>query len=238
MDSFDKFLKFGSMDDENIEETENSIESATSYSFGSAFKNNTANVSGEYHGNDDFDHMYNLSSTDFDPDDGMIVPDIKPKKKPNEKPCIVVIDDDFSTLDLMKIYLQRDYIIKDFSNPKDAIFYMNTHLPDLIFLDCFMTTIPTKQILSIIRSYAELKEVPIYYTADESEESAVRNKLTEDISGIITRPIARGKLQEILDTVFKDTSSDADSDTGDADGLQSLNDSGNEIITKSVFGEE
>ena len=237
MDSFDKFLKFGSMDDENIEETEISMESATSYSFGSAFRNNAANAGSELRGNDDFDHMYNLNASDFDPDDGMIVPDIKPQKRPDEKPCVVVIDDDFSTLDLMKIYLQRDYVIKDFSNPKDAIFYMNTHLPDLIFLDCFMTTIPTKQILSIIRSYAELKDVPIYYTADESEESAVRNKLTEDISGIITRPIARGKLQEILDIVFKDTESDAEGDEDNAGGSQSLNASGNDTVIKSIFDE-
>ena len=51
--------------------------------------------------------------------DSMVSPDIKPKKSSSGRHNIVVIDDDFSTLDLMKIYLQRDFDVEVFDNPKN-----------------------------------------------------------------------------------------------------------------------
>ncbi len=119
-----------------------------------------------------------------------------------EKPLVVVIDDDFTVLDIMKIYLARDYTYVGFTNPKDAIFYMNENIPSLVLLDSYMSMISTKKLVPIIRSYEYMKEVPIYYICEESEKAAVKKKLSDDISGIITRPVARGDLQKVLDKVF------------------------------------
>ncbi len=119
-----------------------------------------------------------------------------------EKPLVVVIDDDFTVLDIMKIYLAREYTYMGFTNPKDAIFYMNANVPSLVFLDSYMSMISTKKLLPIIKSYEYMKNVPIYYICEESEKAAVKKKLSDDIQGIITRPVARGDLQKILDSVF------------------------------------
>ena len=79
-------------------------------------------------------------------DDDMIYPDIKPKRAVGERRKVVVIDDDFSTLDLLKIYLQRDYDVEIFDNPKNAIFYLNGVVPDLIFIDCYLNVMSTKRV--------------------------------------------------------------------------------------------
>ena len=81
--------------------------------------------------------------------DNMLVPDVKPKPSTTGRKNIVVIDDDFSTLDLMKIYLQRDYDVEVFDNPKNAIFYLNGTVPDLIFLDCYLNVMSTKFLRSL-----------------------------------------------------------------------------------------
>ncbi len=135
----------------------------------------------------------------FDADDGLKTPEIGPAKDIMGKPVVVVIDDDYPTLDIMKIYLSRDYECAAFSDPKEAIFYMNTHLPDIIFLDCYMTVMTTKKIISIIRSYKEMADVPIYYMVYREEEDVFASRELPGIEGIITRPIARGDLQKILD---------------------------------------
>ena len=136
-------------------------------------------------------------------DDGFKVPVIKPKKVDRDKPLIIVIDDDFSTLDLMKIYLQRNYEYLPFDNPKNAIFYLNGNVPDLIFIDCYLYTIKTKKMLEIIRTYAELKNVPIVYIAEPSEMALMHNRMKDDgVSGCISRPVKRGELQAILDEVL------------------------------------
>ena len=135
----------------------------------------------------------------FSVDDGLETPDIKPVRSESGKPTIVVIDDDYSTLDIMKIYLARDYECAVFSNPKEAIFYMNTHLPDIIFLDSYMTMMPVKKIMSIIRSYKEMASVPVYFMVYEEERIVFETKNDLGFEGLITRPIARGDLQKILD---------------------------------------
>lgn len=135
----------------------------------------------------------------FSTDDGLETPVIKPVRSESGKPTIVVIDDDYSVLDIMKIYLSRDYECAVFSDPREAIFYMNTHLPDIIFLDCYMTMMDTKKIISIVRSYKEMEKVPIYFMVYEEERYVFEHKKDTGAAGIITRPIARGDLQEILD---------------------------------------
>ncbi|MCR4922391.1 MAG: response regulator [Lachnospiraceae bacterium] len=134
--------------------------------------------------------------------DNRIIPKLNLNKY-EEKPLVVVIDDDFTVLDIMKIYLSRDYTYKGFTNAKDAVFYVNDNAPSLIFVDSYMTMLSTKKIISILRSYEYIKKVPIYYICDESERAALKKRLVMDeVDGIITRPVARGKLQEVLDEVF------------------------------------
>ncbi|MCR5106902.1 MAG: response regulator [Lachnospiraceae bacterium] len=134
--------------------------------------------------------------------DDRIVPDIKPAEY-TDKPLVVVIDDDFTVLDIMKIFLARGYTYKGFTNSKDAVFFLNNNVPSLILLDSFMPMISSKRIISIVRSSEYTKDVPIYYICEESEKAAVKKKLSDDVRGIITRPVARGRIQEVLDEVFK-----------------------------------
>ncbi|MBR4718790.1 MAG: response regulator [Lachnospiraceae bacterium] len=132
-------------------------------------------------------------------DDDLETPDIRPVRSENGRSIIVVIDDDYQTLDLMKIYLSRDYECAVFSDPKEAIFYMNTHLPDIIFLDCYMTVMSAKKIISIVRLYKEMANVPIYFMVYEEERGVFEHRKDLEVDGLITRPIARGELQKILD---------------------------------------
>ncbi len=144
--------------------------------------------------------------------DYMIYPDIKPRKRSDGRPVIVIIDDDFSTLDLMKIYLQRDYDVQTFDNPKNAIFFLNGTLPDMIFIDCYLETMATKKVLGIIRTYKELADTPIIYLAEPSEQSAIQSKLPEGVADIISRPVSRADLQRVLDDYIRD---DADESSDD-----------------------
>ena len=147
-----------------------------------------------------------LEQAFFDEVSDLKIPRTKPSKTKGASPQIVVIDDDFSTLDLMKIYLQRTYDFQPFDNAREAIFYLNKHVPDLIFLDCYVSIIPAKKMVEIIRSYKEYADVPIYLLAEADEIGAIEAKIEKqdfpDVQGILTRPVARGELQVVLDTVF------------------------------------
>ena len=145
--------------------------------------------------------------------DNMVIPDVKPKKSSTGRKSVVIIDDDFSTLDLMKIYLQRDYDVEIFDNPKNAIFFLNGTIPDLIFIDCYLNVMSTKKVLDIIKTYRELENTPIIYLAEPSEQAAIENKLPPGVLDIISRPGKRADLQRMLDTYIKDEEPEEDSDT-------------------------
>ncbi|MCR5406889.1 MAG: response regulator [Lachnospiraceae bacterium] len=139
------------------------------------------------------------ANEDFVLEEDLETPDIRPVRSESGKPTVVVIDDDYQTLDIMKIYLARDYECAVFSDPKEAIFYMNTHLPDIIFMDSYMTVMSAKKMISIIRLYKEMKNVPIYFMVYEEERDVFEHRKDTEVEGLITRPIARGELQKILD---------------------------------------
>ncbi len=145
-------------------------------------------------------------------EDNMLVPDIKPKKRESDRKHIIIIDDDFSTLDLMKIYLQRDYDVETFDNPKNAIFYLNNTAPDMIFIDCYLDIMSTKKVLEIIRTYKELAHTPIIYLAEPSEKAAIESKLPEGVLDIIPRPVTRADLQRMLDSYIKEEETEAESE--------------------------
>ncbi len=147
--------------------------------------------------------------------DHMVYPDVKPKKTVGERRKVVVIDDDFSTLDLLKIYLQRDYDVEIFDNPKNAIFYLNGVVPDLIFIDCYLNVMSTKKVLDIIRTYKELANVPIVYLAEPSEQAAIENKLPDGVLDIISRPVSRVDLQRMLDTYIQPEEEPAEPESSD-----------------------
>lgn len=153
-------------------------------------------------GDDSISINNGASARDYVIESDLVVPTIKRQKIEREKPVVVVIDDDFDMLDLLKIYLMRDYEYKPFSGPKEAIFYLNENVPDLIFIDCYIHSIKASRVVDIIHSYKEIADVPIYYICEEYERGAIERKLPEGVKGIIERPVARGKLQDILDVVF------------------------------------
>lgn len=142
--------------------------------------------------------------------DDLVYPTIKPQKTEDGMKTILVVDDDFATLDLMKIYLQREYTYVSFDNPKDAIFWLNTHVPDLIFLDCYLTMISTRRVIEIIKTYKELADIPIYYLSEPDELGAVSGKLPEGVLGVIPRPVGRGDLQGVLNYTFEAGSEESD----------------------------
>lgn len=197
------------MEDDIFSQLANLINEKPNYtsvqSFGAT--NSVAPEFGDASGNGSFGTFDEESMFAYD---DIVVPDIKPVKSVREKKLVIVIDDDFSTLDLMKIYLQRDYEYKSFDDPKNAIFFLNGNVPDLIFIDCYLNTMSSRKLVEIIRMYKELSKVPIIYIAEQAEMSAISNKLPTGVLDMLSRPVKRGDLQKILDTYIQDDSEDTE----------------------------
>lgn len=147
---------------------------------------------------------HRLHDQDYVIESDLVTPVVKAVRNKEEKPLIVVVDDDFETLDLMEIYLNRNYTYKGFSGPREAVFYMNQHVPEIIFLDCKIHTMKAATFIDIIRSGKGNEKVPFVLLGEEYEiKEFTKGLLPKGVIGTITKPVARGKLQEYIDGVVK-----------------------------------
>lgn len=160
----------------------------------SNYSNYTGDKWSSEYGNPDYDYVI---------ESDIVMPSIKPQRSEATTPLVLVIDDDFNTLDLMKIYFARGYEYVSFSGPREAIFFLNERIPDLIFLDCYIHTIKAARVVDIIHSYKELEDVPIIYLCEDYEYGAIYSKLPAGVKGLVKRPVSRKDIQSILDKYFK-----------------------------------
>lgn len=146
-------------------------------------------------GNDEHDYVI---------ESDLIMPKIKAVKSETEKPLIVVVDDDFETLDLLEIYLKRNYTYESFSGPREAVFFLNQHTPELILIDCKIHTMKALTFIDIIRTGAGNENVPFVLVGTEEELKSFDSELLPKcVIGTMKKPIARGQLQEYIDKVVK-----------------------------------
>ena len=144
-------------------------------------------------------HEYSNPDSDYVIESDLVVPNIKPVKDETQKPLIVVCDDDFETLDLMTIYLSRNYRYEGFSGPKEAIFFLNQNIPDLVLIDCKIHTMKPTTFMDIVRAGAG--NVPFVYIGTAEEMATIeKDFLPEYVIGFLEKPIPRGKLQLLIDT--------------------------------------
>lgn len=146
-------------------------------------------------GNDEHDYVI---------ESDLVMPKIKAVKSETEKPLIVVVDDDFETLDLLEIYLKRNYTYESFSGPREAVFFLNQHTPELILIDCKIHTMKALTFIDIIRTGAGNENVPFVLVGTEEELKSFDSELLpKSVIGTMKKPIARGQLQEYIDKVVK-----------------------------------
>lgn len=147
-----------------------------------------AKWSSEY-GNPDFDYVI---------ESDLVSPKVETVK--TEKKLIVVVDDDFETLDLLEIFLKRNYEYASFSGPREAIFYLNQHMPDLVLIDCKIHTMKAKTFVDIVRTGPGKDKIPFVFLGDQEEiNSLLYEELPKGVIGWLKRPVSRGELQGILD---------------------------------------
>lgn len=147
---------------------------------------------------------YGNSALDYVIESDLVTPDIHAVKDEDGKPLIVCVDDDFDTLDLLQIYLQRDYEYKAFSGPREAIFFLNQRVPTLVLVDCKIHTMRATTFMEIIRSGAGNENVKFVYTGTDEEFAEIDwDQVPGYVIGRIKRPVARGALQVVLDKISR-----------------------------------
>lgn len=106
------------------------------------------------------------------------------------KKSIVAVDDSGLILKLLEKLLGEDYAYSGFSKGMRALKYLkDACTPDLIILDIDMPEIDGYEMLDMIRTKDELKEVPVLFLTSNNDKEHVVKAIKAGANDYIVKPI-------------------------------------------------
>ncbi len=112
---------------------------------------------------------------------------------------IVVIDDDRQVLELVNGILQKEYTIKPFSDPKEALTALRKGArPDLIISDVMMPELTGFELHEAVRSIPNLISVPFLYLTALDDKTYFRKGMLQGADDYITKPFLAKDLRKAV----------------------------------------
>ncbi len=137
---------------------------------------------------------------------------------------IVVIDDDNKVLELVYGVLQKDYAIKPFSSPEEALEALKRGIkPDLIICDVMMPNMTGFEVHEAVRSITTLISVPFLYLTALDDKSYFRKGMLLGADDYITKPFLSKDLREAVSIRLSRAAEIQKDDTNKSLVIQSLN---------------
>jgi CheY-like chemotaxis protein/nitrogen-specific signal transduction histidine kinase len=116
--------------------------------------------------------------------------------KATRKSLILIVDDRFENIELLKNILSFDYEVKTVNNGKDAIKFTEEYLPDLILLDIMMPEMNGFEVCKKLKEIESTRPIPIIFiTAMNEMESKLEGF---KIGGVdyITKPFDQEEVMQ------------------------------------------
>lgn len=120
---------------------------------------------------------------------------------PAVKPKVLIVDDDASSRDLLKAYMEDlDLEIMESDNGKTAMDVMEETIPHLVLADLEMPGMNGFSLLERIKNNAESKSVPVIVVTSDTEIKTREKALCIGASDYITKPLS---LEDLVPRVKK-----------------------------------
>lgn len=125
------------------------------------------------------------------------------KLEKQDKPLIMVIDDDVNILTTVAKYLRKDYNVVSVRTTALAFMKIGVRKPDLILLDYMIPICDGKQTLQMIRNQYETSKIPVIMMTSFTEKERVLQCFELGISGYMVKPVSKDDLLQAVNGVFK-----------------------------------
>ena len=116
---------------------------------------------------------------------------------------ILLIDDDHGTLDLLELFLYKDYEIITALNGFEGLTKAEKELPDLIATDITMPVMDGIRFYNRAHKSDLVKRVPIVAITSFAENIAVKSLLNMGFCGVIPKPVEQQIVKKTIADAFK-----------------------------------
>ncbi len=126
------------------------------------------------------------------------------KKKSSDefKKSILIVDDDTHYLSMVREWLKDKYKVSMANSGLQAIKWLGKNKVDLILLDYEMPVTSGPQVLEMLRSDAETKDIPVMFLTGKSDKKSVMAVVELKPEGYFLKSIQKDELHEKLDEYF------------------------------------
>lgn len=126
-----------------------------------------------------------------------------PAPAPSLRPKILTVDDSKTVRRLAQQALRDfDCEVSEADNGFKAFFVMERALPDLILLDVNMPTMGGLEMLTLLRSKPELKEIPVIMLTSPADHAVSAQLAALGVSGTLMKPFTPAELVEKISLVL------------------------------------
>ncbi|WP_029320534.1 response regulator [Butyrivibrio sp. AE3004] len=118
------------------------------------------------------------------------------------KKSILVVDDDANYLGLVREWLRETYKVSMATSGMQAIKWLGKNKADLILLDHEMPVTTGPQVLEMLRSDEETKNIPVMFLTGKSDKESVMSVVSLKPEGYFLKTIGRQELLDKLQNFF------------------------------------
>lgn len=118
----------------------------------------------------------------------------------NNHPKILLVDDNHDTLDLMEMYLYKDFEISTAMNGFEGLKRAEEELPDLIITDIMMPVMDGIRFFNNLKKKEKTSNIPVIAITSFVRKITKKSLVNMGFNGVVSKPLVR---QTVLDTVKK-----------------------------------
>lgn len=116
---------------------------------------------------------------------------------------ILIVDDDPEFLDLMRKYLDDDYIVGTIAYGKFAVDYIREYPTDLVIMDIMMPTMDGFETLNNIRKSEEGAGIPVIFITGKSTRNTVLDSINVGVDAYLLKPINKQMLTDKIEEILR-----------------------------------
>jgi CheY-like chemotaxis protein len=103
-------------------------------------------------------------------------------------PKILIVDDDHDTLDLLEMYLYKNYEVVTALNGFEALAKIEEELPSLIMTDIKMPVMDGLGFFNSLRKQPSTKHIPVIAITSFVKEHSVKSLINMGFNAVVAKP--------------------------------------------------
>lgn len=116
---------------------------------------------------------------------------------------ILVIDDDKISLKMARKILEEFFQVTCLENGKDALAYIQNHIPDLILLDIHMPEMDGFELLHNIKNTQATKDIPVIFLSADNDSETELNSFKAGVMDFIRKPFIPDIMLERINRILE-----------------------------------